>query len=404
MFYSTGIYLYGAVIRIAAELGNQKAKKWVNGRRHWSIKLPQTNGKRVTWFHCASLGEYDQGLPVMEAWKQQFPDDFILVTFFSPSGYENKADQSIGDATCYLPLDTPANARKFIDHFKPQHAFFIKYEYWVNFINSAAQTDCSIYGLSAIFRPSQRFFSWYGALFRKALRQFDYFFVQNQSSRDLLASIGINDVSVTGDTRFDRVMKRVENHSEQPVIRQWTNQETVFVMGSSWPVDEEIIIPFINSGKIASKVIIAPHEVDESHIKAIEKQLAVPSERYTKIDASVGVQASTQVLILDCIGLLASAYKYGTIAYVGGAFKTGLHNILEPAAFGLPVIFGPHHDKFPEAQLFIDQKIGQSINSSDAFYAAYSHFSAIDDISSRVEQVMLAQRGATSAIMEYFSQ
>ena len=404
MFYSTGIYLYGAIIRLAGILGNQKAKKWVNGRHQWLKNLPNTQGKKVAWFHCASLGEYDQGLPVMEAWKKQYPDDFILVTFFSPSGYENKADQSIGDATCYLPLDTPANARNFIEHFRPNHAFFIKYEYWINFIKYADQRNCSIYGLSAIFRPSQRFFNWYGGVFRKALHRFDYFFVQNQSSRQLLNSIGITNTTVTGDTRFDRVLERVENHKNQPIIGQWANKEHVFVMGSSWSIDEEMIIPFINNGDIASKVIIAPHEVNEDHIQKIKKQLNVSSERYTEIDESTGIAPSTKVLILDCIGLLASAYQYGKIAYVGGAFKTGLHNILEPAAFGLPVIFGPHYAKFPEAQLFIDEKIGQSVVDSDSFYKAYQHFSANDKITLRVYQFMQENRGATTQIMHHFTQ
>jgi len=403
MFYSTGIYLYGAFIRLAAILGNQKAKKWVDGRYQWLKNLPNTQEKKVTWFHCASLGEYDQGLPVMEAWKKQYPDDFILVTFFSPSGYENKVDQSIGDATCYLPLDTPANARNFIEHFRPNHAFFIKYEYWINYIKYADRRNCSIYGLSAIFRPTQRFFNWYGGVFRKALHRFDYFFVQNQSSQQLLSSIGITNTTVTGDTRFDRVLERVENHKTQPIIGQWTNTENVFVMGSSWSVDEEMIIPFINSGAIASKVIIAPHEVDEDHIQKIKKLLRVSTERFTEIDETTGIQSSTKVLILDCIGLLASAYQYGELAYVGGAFKTGLHNILEPAAFGLPVIFGPRYAKFPEAQLFIDEKIGQSIVDSDSFYKAYQHFSANDKISHRVYQFMQDKRGATAQIMHHFT-
>lgn len=398
MFYTLGIYIYGLLIRFAS-LFSPKAKEWVNGRKNYWKKIPNLDGKKVIWFHCASLGEYDQGKPIMEAWKVKYPTDFILVTFFSPSGYNNIKDKSVGDFTCYLPLDTKRNARKFIQGFKPKVAFFIKYEIWVNLLKEAKKKDCTIYSVSASFRKNHRFFKWYGGTFRKALSLFEHIFVQNERSQTLLSEIGITNVTVSGDTRYDRVAQRAEENKGNSIIEPWTKGSSIFVVGSSWPKDEEIIIPYINNGKITDKVILAPHEIDEKHVTAITNQLEVNYQRYTHLQKGEVFKPETHVLILDCIGVLADAYRFGNIAYVGGGFGTGLHNILEPAAFGLPVIFGPIHEKFPEAQEFIDAEIGKECTDDNSFYEAYSAFKKKEAIQTQVKQFIKSKRGATEIVM-----
>lgn len=398
MLYTLGIHFYGLIMRIGA-LFHPKAKKWVNGRKNFWSKIPDLKDENVIWFHCASLGEYDQGKPIMEAWKKENPTDYILVTFFSPSGYENIKDKSVGDYTCYLPLDTPRNAKRFMKYFKPSKVFFIKYEIWVNHLKAAKKSGAQLYSVSASFRKNHRFFKWYGGTFRKALFLFDHIFVQYRLSKDLLSNIGINNVTVSGDTRYDRVAQRAEEEKENAIISPWAKGESIFVMGSSWPIDEEMIIPYINDYKIKTKVIIAPHEVNSAHIQQIEDRLKVNYQLYTNIQKGEELKRHTHVLILDCIGVLADAYRYGNIAYVGGGFGTGLHNILEPAAFGSPVIFGPIHQKFPEAQAFIDAGIGKSCDENKAFYDAYLAFTKNEEIQKEVKGFIEGQRGATRIVM-----
>ncbi|PKR81244.1 3-deoxy-D-manno-octulosonic acid transferase [Brumimicrobium salinarum] len=400
MLYNLAIFIYGILMRIGA-LFNEKAKKWVLGRKNLWSTLPNINNRKVIWFHCASLGEYDQGKPIMEAWKKEHPKDFLLVSFFSPSGYEHIAKQSIGDFTCYIPLDTKKNAKRFIAHFNPKKVFFIKYEIWNNHLTVAKENGAELFSISAAFRKNHRYFKWYGGTFRKSLFLFDHIFVQNEMSKKLLNQIGISEVTISGDTRFDRVMQRAAKSAENKIIAPWANQESIFIVGSSWPDDEEIIIPYINDFKIKSKVIIAPHEVDQKHITQIESQLKVNYQLYTKLLKGEELKQHTQVVILDCIGVLAEVYKYGEIAYVGGGFGTGLHNILEPAAFGLPVIFGPKHEKFPEAQIFIDNEIGRSCDENKSFYKAYLSFKK-DKLENQVLTFMESQRGATSIVMKHF--
>lgn len=399
MLYSLGIYFYGLLMRIGA-LFHPKAKKWVQGRKNFWSKIPNLRGENVIWFHCASLGEYDQGKPIMEAWKKEHPSDYILVTFFSPSGYENIKDKSVGDFTCYLPLDTKRNARKFMKYFSPSKVFFIKYEIWVNHLKAAKKSGAKLYSVSASFRKNHRFFKWYGGTFRKALLLFDHIFVQYDLSKKLLAKIGITNVTVSGDTRYDRVAQRAEEEKENAIISPWAQNESVFVMGSSWTVDEEMIIPYINDYKIKTKVIIAPHEVNKAHIQQIEERLKVNYQLYTNIQKGEELKRHTHVLILDCIGVLADAYRYGNIAYVGGGFGSGLHNILEPAAFGSPVVFGPIHQKFPEAQAFIDAGIGKSCDENKTFFEAYSAFTMNEDIQKQVQEFIESQRGATRIVMD----
>lgn len=400
MLYNFGIRLYGLGIHIAA-LFNDKARKWVNGRKKYWSSLPEVTNKDVVWFHCASLGEFEQGRPVIESWKSEFPDDFILVTFFSPSGYEIKKNDKIADFITYLPLDTPRNARKFIGHFKPKSTFFIKYEFWLNFINKAKQSGSKLYGVSVLFRSNQRFFKWYGKPFRDALRSFDYLFLQREENKALLERFEINNTIIAGDTRYDRVATRLNADIKNKYFEKWRfSNEPVLVIGSSWPDDEALLIPLINNHTISSKVILAPHEVNDKHVNEIEALLSVPYEKYTDLSEENMPNDDTQVIVLDCIGVLAEAYKYGSIAYVGGGFGTGLHNILEPAVFGLPVIFGPEFKKFPEAFDFIAAGIGNSVMNDIELKEAYKEFSESEDVQGLTKTFIKSRIGATQVIME----
>lgn len=399
MLYNLGIRLYGLGILIAS-IFNQKARQWIRGRKFFWSKLPDVSNKNVVWFHCASLGEFEQGRPVIEKWRKEFPTDFILVTFFSPSGYEIKKDDPVADFICYLPLDTPRNAKKFIKHFNPSSAVFVKYEFWLNYIKKASQNGTKLFSISAVFRSSQRFFQWYGKSFRKALRSFDTIFLQREENKVLLDRFNINNTVIAGDTRYDRVADRLESNIRNKYFEHWQfSNEPIFVVGSSWPDDEAIIIPKINKKAISIKVIIAPHEVNDKHISEIEALLSVPYQKYTELSEDNLPKEDTQVIILDCIGVLAEAYKYGTVAYVGGGFGTGLHNILEPAVFGLPVIFGPEFEKFPEAYDFIAAGIANSVMDEDEFIDAFYDFMNSEEVNSLARTFVKSRIGATEIIL-----
>ena len=393
--YNIGVRAYGFSVRIASVF-LPKAKKWIAGRKNWHSHLPDLNNKEVVWFHCASLGEFDQGLPLMHKIKTENPEFYLVVTFFSPSGFEHyqKRDHQ-ADFVCYLPLDTPSNARKFIQHFSPQKSFFVKYEFWGNYILAAKKSGSEIYNVSGIFRPKQRFFKWHGGFFRKILQQFDHFFVQNEASKELLNSIEISNVTITGDSRFDRVIENRDKAKMNHVIADFKEDDPLLIIGSSWPADEAILLPWIN--ETTHKILIAPHQVDEKHIAQISSGITRKVRNYTmEIPAS---NLNCEVLILDTIGHLASAYKYGTIAYVGGGFSGSLHNILEPAVFGLPVIFGPKHSRFPEAQAFIDRGFGFSIETTAQFESAFDDIiSDLDSISKKEQAFVEANAGASEKI------
>lgn len=364
VLYNIAIALYSFAIRIAS-LFNPKAKDWVTGRADFWSKLPDVKGKKVFWFHCASLGEFDQGLPLMNLLKKDDPELFLMVTFFSPSGFNHyhKRQHSI-DFACYLPSDSVKNARKFVAHFHPQASFFVKYEFWSNYIFALKNSHFKIYSISTLLRPNHRFFKWYGGFFRKTLKQFDYFFVQNELTKELLKSIGILHVLITGDTRFDRVIEHKNSLPQNDVIANFVgSSKNVLICGSTWPVDEELLMDEINSTRF-EKIIIAPHQIDSEHVKVICAAIRRPffciSEYY-----DIQKTQSSEVLILDSIGQLSSAYAYAQIAYVGGGFTGKLHNILEPAVFGLPVIFGPKHIRFPEASAFIEGGFGFEISDKN---------------------------------------
>ncbi len=380
--YNIGVRLYGLAILIAS-IFNLKAKKWIAGRKKWASQLPKTENKRVIWFHCASLGEFDQGLPLMAKLKTEDPDCFLVVTFFSPSGFEHyQKREHNADFVCYLPLDTRSNAKQFIQHFAPTHSFFVKYEFWGNYILAAKKNGSKIFNVSGLFRPKQRFFKWYGAFFRTILKQFDHLFVQNEASEALLKSIGIENVTITGDSRFDRVIENRDKVKDNELIQRFKGEDQLIIIGSSWPADETLLFAWMNTSD--QKILIAPHQVDDKHIAQIESGISRSVQRYSQLSADSTIDF--EVLILDTIGQLASAYKYGTIAYVGGGFSGSLHNILEPAVFGLPVIFGPSHKRFPEAQAFIDGGFGFSVESRTQFEMAF------DEILTDLELISLKER------------
>ena len=365
--YNLIIYLYQLGV-IIASLFNEKVRKMWRGEREAVRILKEKvdpNAKYV-WFHAASLGEFEQGRPLMEQLRQEHPEYKILLTFFSPSGYEVRKNYEGADIICYLPLDTITNARRFLRTIRPVMAFFIKYEFWYNYLHILKHRNVPVYSVSSIFRPDQVFFKWYGHQYSRVLNCFTRFYVQNEVSRELLATLGVENVTVVGDTRFDRVLQIKADAKQLPVVESLTpipspkgEGSKVFVAGSSWQPDEDIFIPFFNEHK-DWKLIIAPHVIGEDHLQQIEKQLDVigfSHARYTRLAAQGDTTPLAlrrgdggEALIIDCFGLLSSIYRYGDVCYVGGGFGVSIHNTLEAAVWGKPVIFGPENKKFQEAQ------------------------------------------------------
>jgi 3-deoxy-D-manno-octulosonic-acid transferase len=353
-----------------------KAKAWVLGRQQWEAKLRAQipADRKVLWFHCASLGEFDQGMPLMKELKEEDPSLFLLVSFFSPSGMEHyQKREPMVDAACYLPLDTRHNARTFVQIVQPVKAVFVKYEFWPNFLRALGRQHIETIAVSAIFRPTQIYFRWYGKFFRSALKEVKHFYVQNAESGQLLSSIAIDQHSISGDMRYKRVVqaKEVAMKTSNELISTFTQGQNTLILGSSWPKEEGIVKDALpNLGTI--KLIIAPHDVSESHITAI--QAAFPNAlRYTQLDASrdAAQLVNAQILIIDSIGQLSAAYRYGTIAFIGGGFTGNLHNVLEPAVYGLPLLFGPKHAKFPEAELFLQKGFALEVTNATDFSEAF---------------------------------
>lgn len=396
------IYLFGIAI---ASLFNKKVKKlWQGERQALSILRSKVKpDDKYVWFHAASLGEFEQGRPIMERLRKEHPEYKILLTFFSPSGYEVRKNYEGADIICYLPIDTPFNARRFLRTVRPVMAFFIKYEFWYNYLHILKHRGIPTYSVSSIFRDGQIFFRWYGKQYGKVLKCFTHFFVQNEKSRELLASIGITDVSISGDTRFDRVLEIKELAKKLEIVEAFVDSfrsagvqecrsadntssannlstessnlstKKIFVAGSSWQPDEEIFIKYFNEHP-DWKLIIAPHVIGESHLQQIIKQLDMPVVRYTQTTPEEARNA--RCLIIDCFGLLSSIYNYGTVSYVGGGFGVGIHNVLEAAVWNIPVIFGPNNARFAEAQALKANGGGIEITDYDSFAAVMDGFIA----------------------------
>ena len=373
MIYNLIIYLYLLGVAIYSRFNEKVRKMWRGEREAFRILREKVDpNAKYVWFHAASLGEFEQGRPLMERLRQDHPEYKILLTFFSPSGYEVRKNYEGADIICYLPLDTITNARRFLRTIRPVMAFFIKYEFWYNYLHILKHRNIPVYSVSSIFRPDQVFFKWYGRQYGRVLNCFTHFFVQNEISKELLGKIRINNATVVGDTRFDRVLQIKEAAKYLPIVETFKHDDKVFVAGSSWPPDEEIFIPYFNKHP-EWKMIIAPHVIGEDHLRQIEKLLEGRKVmRYTSVteanlpSLTAELQAA-DVLIIDCFGLLSSIYHYGEVAYVGGGFGVGIHNVLEAAVWDVPVFFGPNNQRFQEAQGLKAAGGGFDFETYDAF-------------------------------------
>lgn len=372
MIYNIVIYfcLWGIAI---ASLFNKKVRKMWKGERNAFdiLKSKVDPTARYVWFHAASLGEFEQGRPLMEKLRKEHPQYKILLTFFSPSGYEVRKDYSGADIICYLPIDTPLNAIRFLRLIRPVKAFFIKYEFWSNYLHILKYRRVPTYSVSSIFRPEQVFFKWYGWQYARVLKCFTRFFVQNMESKTLLQHIGITAVDVVGDTRFDRVIQIKDAAKELPIVANFKQDHKVFVAGSSWGPDEDIFIKYFNEHK-DWKLIIAPHVIGEEHLKQILSKLQRKTVRYTQ--TTINDAAEADCLIIDCFGLLSSIYQYGDVTYVGGGFGVGIHNTLEAAVWSKPVIFGPNNKRFQEAQGLLSSGGGFEVKNYEEFDAVMNTF------------------------------
>ena len=418
MMYNIVIFLYLCGVAILS-LFNEKVRKMWRGERQAirTIKEKIDPNAQYVWFHAASLGEFEQGRPLMEQLRKDHPEYKILLTFFSPSGYEVRKNYEGADIITYLPLDTITNARRFLRTVRPVMAFFIKYEFWYNYLHILKHRGVPVYSVSSIFRPEQVFFKWYGRQYGRVLNCFTHFFVQNEISKELLAKIGITDTTVVGDTRFDRVLQIKEAAKQLPIVESFVKDAPqVFVAGSSWPPDEEIFIKYFLdklSGKAERnehknwKLIIAPHVIGEDHLKQIEKLLEGRKViRYTEAEKMVNGQLSMvndyEVLIINCFGLLSSIYHYGNVAYVGGGFGVGIHNLLEAAVWDVPVFFGPNNQKFQEAQ-GLKTSGGFEISSYEDFAAQMNRFAADDaylqEQGQKAGHFVKGQSGATQKVL-----
>lgn len=373
LLYDIGILVYFFCARILG-LFNHKAALFVSGRKNIisciQEKMSGRGDRRTVWFHCSSVGEFEQARPLIERIREMSPESFIVLTFFSPSGYELRKNYSCADAVFYLPMDTSRNARRFLDAVQPSTAIFVKYEFWYNYLTKLKERGVDTYIISAIFRPNQVFFHWYGVFMRKVLRCYTTPFVQNEESRRLLAGIGVNNAVIAGDTRFDQVQAVCRNNDlHNEVMEAFIGEHRVWVAGSTWDEDEYVISKSLHAVTDA-KLILVPHEVDTSHIKRIQNMFAgFPLILYSKCagkDSSEWREAADAavILVIDTVGMLSKIYKYGSFAYIGGGFSSsGIHNILEAAIYGCPVVFGPHYEKFQEARDLVSLGGAFSISS-----------------------------------------
>ncbi|MGI6222317.1 MAG: 3-deoxy-D-manno-octulosonic acid transferase [Prevotella sp.] len=402
--YNIAIYLYGLGVFIYS-LFNEKARKMWRGE-HATFQMLRDHLEpeaKYIWFHASSLGEFEQGRPLMERLRELHPEYKILLTFFSPSGYEVRKDYKGADIVCYLPLDTVSNARRFVTMVKPVMAFFIKYEFWYNYLHILKRNCVPTYSVSSIFRKNQVFFKWYGKAYSKVLSYFTTFFVQNEESMLLLGTLGIKNVEVVGDTRFDRVLQIKEASKQLPIVEAFTKDAAhVFCAGSSWQPDEEIFIPYFQQHR-DWKLIIAPHVIGEEHLSQIMQLLkGYRVVRYTQTTLEKAAQA--EVLIIDCFGLLSSIYCYAQVSYVGGGFGAGIHNTLEAGVWGIPVIFGPNNKRFAEAQGLLKCKGGFEIHNADEFASIMNRLADDDDFlhhSGRVAgQYVKSLSGATEKVLK----
>jgi len=409
------LFLYNIVIQITGSLlnlialFNSKIKLFIEGRKivFTTIEQKIKPSDKTIWFHAASLGEYEQGLPVIEKIKEKYPQHKIVLTFFSPSGYEVRKNNTVADATVYLPLDTKKNAKRFLNLVHPDMVFFIKYEYWLNYLNELNKLKTPTYLISGIFREQQMFFKWYGGFYRKALDTFTYFFVQNEGSKKLLEQLGKTNVAVSGDTRFDRVAAILEKDNDLDYISQFKNNTLTIVVGSSWPKDEALLLDFINSNTLNVKFIIAPHNIKSDQIEQLKNSITKKTVLFSEMQGKN--LADFDVFIIDTVGILTKIYSYADIAFVGGGFgNPGVHNLLEPATFGVPIIIGPNYSHFAEAIALVNMGGCISVSNKTELIAAFKDL--IIDNSYRNEKGHICStfvqmnKGATNIILKNITQ
>ena len=399
--YDILMYLYLLGVAIYSLFDEKVRKMWRGEREAFSVLKSQVDpDAKYVWFHAASLGEFEQGRPLMELLRQRHPEYKILLTFFSPSGYEVRKNYQGADIICYLPLDTRVNAIRFLRLVRPVMAFFIKYEFWYNYLHILRHRNVPVYSVSSIFRPDQVFFRWYGREYAHVLRCVTRFFVQNEESKRLLEDLGLKDVMVVGDTRFDRVLQIKEAAKQLPIAEAFSRGHKVFVAGSSWPPDEDVFIEYFNEHR-DWRLIIAPHVIGEDHLRQILSKLKMSSVLYTQTTPEEASKADC--LIINCFGLLSSIYQYGQVAYVGGGFGVGIHNVLEAAVWGMPVIFGPNNKNFQEAQGLLAAGGGFEIATDDNFAQLMDRLSSdgkfLEESSTVASTFVQGQVGATEKVL-----
>lgn len=400
------LVFFATKILFVLQYFNKKLKLFVEGRKETFLKIAELKNEKTVWFHAASLGEFEQAIPIIEALKKEFKQYKILVTFFSPSGYEVRKNYNLADVICYLPLDSKSNARKFIKEVNPTLAVFIKYEFWPNFLNELKKNEIPTILVSGILRENQLFFKWYGGFMKKSLEAFDHFFVQNVTSKTLLNTINFKNVTIAGDTRFDRVSKILEQDNKLDFISEFKNNQYTVVAGSTWKEGKELLVNYINNEASENeKFIIAPHTIKRDAILELQKSIQKKTVLYsTKAGKNL---EEYQVFIIDTIGILTKIYAVANVAYVGGGLKTGLHNILEPATFGIPVVIGNKYNKFQEAVDLVKLKGCISIQNQKDFSSIFTKLykdegfrKSTGDINKKyIEQNL----GATKLIMDYLN-
>lgn len=407
IFYNIAIFLYALIVRIISPF-HQKARKMIVGHKHaYKILKSEVDPNAwYIWFHAASLGEFEQGRPIIEDIKKKYPQYKILLTFFSPSGYDVRKDYPLADIVCYLPFDKKRNVKKFLKLIQPQMAIFIKYEFWYNYVNQLCKRNIPVYMVSAIFRKDQFFFKWYGKNMRRIFPKYKYICVQDENSAQLLETINVRNVKICGDTRFDRVVDIQKQAKKLDLVEAFARKaaeekETILVAGSSWPKDEDVFVSYFNI-TTDLKLIIAPHEIDEAHLKYIESNLQRPHIRYSR--ATWDDMSKYDCIIVDCFGVLSSIYRYGQIAYVGGGFGVGIHNILEAAVYSIPVIFGPNFKKFREAQELIECGGAYSITDYQTFRGLMDEFLQYNNIlksaGNNAGDYVISNTGVVGRVME----
>lgn len=409
IFYWIGLQVYHLGIRFAAVF-NDKAKAWVRGRKNWHSKLIQWRSaqpldKSLVWVHCASLGEFEQGRSVIEAIRLRYPNHLLVLTFYSPSGYILRKNYKHADYVCYLPPDSPQNARKWLNSLQPDLAIFVKYEFWAFHLRALFARQIPTVLIAASFRRKQLFFRWYGSWFKALLPSFSHIFVQTQNDQLLLETHGIATVSVAGDPRLDRVLQIAQQTHKIPSVAKFKGNAQLFIAGSTWPIGEEMLLKDITKWEGKWKLLIAPHDVSENHILALTNQLELPYVRYSQLNAQSDL-TQKRIFILDTIGMLSQVYSYGNLAYIGGGFGISIHNTLEPTAYNLPVLFGPKHQKFPEALHFAASGGGIALQKPEDFDAAFSTLTQSDNYTiaqKSLTKYFEASAGATERILQSLS-